>query len=490
MESRRIGIYCRQSSTDVDERGESLSIESQTRACREYVARTGGSVAGVYADEDEKGWKASRPAFDRMLDDIRAGAVDCVVVFKLSRFMRSLLDQERFVGEIAAAGGELVSVMEPYISTSPMVRQILGAVNEQHRRDISDFLKATWGTRSRRGLHHGPAPYGYTKSESTLTPDEPAASVVRDMYAWAAAGDGGPTIAARLNQRGIGTPRRGSLWGPSRVLELLRRPVYAGLIALNGEIVTEGAHEPLVDRETWETVQATLARRRYLRRKETPSWVDGHVLHACGARMTAMRGHGDRWRYRCTRAGHGGARTAPRYAGDHACPHRPLSMAAERIERAFAALLGDALATLPSPDAVAARIEDGHAERASERTKHRQRLERRIADVTGQRDRLLDLTLRGAVEEDAYKPRDAALRAELKTLRDELAAVPAEVDVDAITETHAVLTNTWLSLDMVLTYDMPMEIPDILRTLDVCIVIADGEPRLRWPARLAAFVEA
>src|SRR5687768_16916433 len=109
MESRRCAIYARQSNTDLDERGESLSIESQTRACRDYVSRTGGTVAGVYADEDEKGWKASRPAFDRMLADIRAGTVDTVVLFKLSRFMRSLLDQERFVGEIAAAGGELIS---------------------------------------------------------------------------------------------------------------------------------------------------------------------------------------------------------------------------------------------------------------------------------------------------------------------------------------------------------------------------------------------
>lgn len=481
MEGRVLAIYCRQSNTDLDERGDSLSIEAQTRACRDYVTRLGGTVAAVYADEDEKGWQASRPAFDRMLAAVRSGAVNGVVVFKLSRFMRSLIDQERFVGEIAAAGGELVSVMEPYISTSPMVRQILGAVNEQYRRDQAEFLRAAFAERSRRGLHHGPAPYGYTKAESILTPAEPAASVVREMYAWAAAGDGSPEIAMRLNARGIGTSRSGAAWSPSRVLELLRRPVYGGLIALNGEIIGEGAHEPLVDRDTWEAVQGMLDRRRGTRRKVAPSWIDGFVEHACGHRMHAVRERGGGWRYRC------GHVQYPRYVGRPVCTTRPASMSAAKIEAALLPLLTDALETLASPTAVIARMRAGQTERESERVRRRQRLERRIADVTTQRDRLLDMTLRGAVEEDAYRPRDAALRAELNDLRAELAGVPSAVDPDRVAARHAHLIGVAQELEVARAGN-PGALTGILHALDVRIVVGAGPLRLRWPAALRAFV--
>ena len=152
---------------------DSLSIDAQVRACADYIARQGWTHAGTYADPDTRGWTTSRPAFDQMLARFRDGAADTVVVFKLSRFMRSLMDQERLIAEIADAGGELVSVMEPWISTSPMVRQILGAVNEQYKRDQADFLKAAWAGRARRGLHHGGAPYGYRMVDGRLERDEP-----------------------------------------------------------------------------------------------------------------------------------------------------------------------------------------------------------------------------------------------------------------------------------------------------------------------------
>src|SRR5690606_34903222 len=121
MTSKRFCIYARQSiSRDADE---SLSIEMQVRACREYAARNGGEVVAIYEDPDQKGWKLHRPAFDAMLKRIRQERDLTVLVFKLSRFARDLMHQERIIGEIADAGGELASVTEPYISTSPMVRQ-------------------------------------------------------------------------------------------------------------------------------------------------------------------------------------------------------------------------------------------------------------------------------------------------------------------------------------------------------------------------------
>jgi site-specific DNA recombinase len=485
MTGPRFCIYARQSITGQDEQGDSLSIQSQIQACHDYAARQGGTVIGVFADPDQKGWRTSRPEFDRMLRMVGTEPGVCVLVFKLSRFMRSLMDQERFVGEIAAAGAELASVMEPYISTSPMVRQILGAVNEQYRRDQADFLKAAWRERARRGIHHGGAPYGYRMVDGKLEVDEAQAATVREMFGWALAGHGSPEIAARLNERGVPVPRGGGQWYEERVLGILRRPVYCGRIVLNGDVITEdGIHEPLIPPDTFDAAQRILDARRGTRRKEAPSWADGFVEHACGRRMYATRHHDGRedrgWRYRCS------ATVPSRASRGERCDVRPASMMAGKIERRFLDLLMDALDRVLAPEAVARQIEAGHEREAAERDRERQRLARRVDTIAGQRDRLLDLTLRGAVDEDAYRVRDAALRAELDAAKGELSAVPGPVDAARLATTHAALLDARTALPLLARWT-PEELPAQLNALDVRLVIGAGPARLRWNGETAAF---
>lgn len=482
---RRAVIYARQSLTTVEAMDDSLSIASQARACREYIARQGWRHTGTFEDPDQRGWRVSRPGFDAMLDRVRAGMADVVVVFKLSRFMRSLMDQERLIAEIADAGGELASVTEPYISTSPMVRQILGAVNEQHKRDMGDHLRAAWAERARRGIHHGGAPYGYRMVDGTLAVDDATGPVVQEMYRWAEAGHGAPEIAARLNARNIPTPRRGQRWYEERVLQTLQRPVYCGRIVLNGEVITDqGIHEPLVPPARFDAVQDTLARRRNVRRKEAPSWVDGFVVHACGQRMYAARhdnaGTRHRWRYRCSDTTPGPNRRAD------ACPYRPGSMMVNRIEATFARLLIEALATLHDPETVAAAMERAAADADGDRDRERRRIERRIADVAAQRDRLLDLAIAGRVDDELYVQRDADLRDELARLRDELADAPSPVDRDELAARHGVLAHAAMALHTVLNHT-PDDMPGILHALDVSLIIGDGPPRLRFGRATAPF---
>lgn len=484
-DQHRAVIYARQSLTRADQIDDSLSIASQVAACKAWVERQGWTLAGIYDDPDEKGWRVSRPAFDRMLGHIRDGMADTVVLFKLSRFMRSLIDQERFVGEIAAAGGELASVMEPYISTSPMVRQILGAVNEQYRRDQADYLRAAFMERARRGYPHGYAPYGYRLVDGKLEPDEPAASVVRQMFAWAAEGHGSPEITHRLNAAGHRT-RNGMPWSQSSTLRTLRRPAYTGAIAFHGDVVCEDAHEALVPPSTFAIVQGALDRRRGVRRKESPSWMDGFVEHACGARMYcatwSTRTDAPRWRFRC------GKTVASKRHDAERCTITPASIFADKAESIMRELLTGSLDTVLSPDVVARNIDAGHAAQSSDRERQRQRLARRVETITGQRDRLLDLTLRGSVDEDAYRTRDASLRADLARVRNELAAVPDPVHADTLRDRHAAIHEARDALAIALDH-APDELPGILHALDVRLVIGDGTPRLRFGPAVAMFLE-
>ena len=82
-------IYVRLSIENSGKDDEGDSIENQTGICREYIeARPYLNLYGIYSDNGEKGWKFDRPGFTRLMDDVKAGKVNCIVVKDLSRFGR------------------------------------------------------------------------------------------------------------------------------------------------------------------------------------------------------------------------------------------------------------------------------------------------------------------------------------------------------------------------------------------------------------------
>lgn len=477
----RVVTYARQSLTRGPD-DESLSIEVQTRACREYAARQGWELVQTFEDPDQKGWKQHRPAFDAMLGWLRDGRADIAVVFKLSRFARSLMHQETIIGEIADAGGELASVTEPYISTSPMVRQILGAVNEQYRRDQGDFLKAAYAGRARRGYHHGYAPIGYRLEDGRLVMDDTTAGIVRQMFAWALEGHGSPEITHRLNAQGIRTAT-GRPWSQRTTLRVLRNAAYVGDVVLHGEVVACDAHPALVDRPTFEGVQANLDRRRGLRRKVSPSWVDGFVYHACGTRMYCASwrvGQDHRWRFRC-----GNTVASKRHHAER-CQVGQASIFADRAETIMCEQLVTTLPTLVSPDEAIARIEAAHAQSSGKRQRERQRLEQRIVRLSDQRDKLLDMALRGRVDDDVYATRDMALKQQITDIRNELATIPAPVDAQAIGTLHAMLTGMVDDIEALVAVS-PDALPPLLHQMDARLVVGPDTCRLDFGSRVAPF---
>lgn len=481
----RAVAYLRQSLTrgEVDE---SLSLEFQERRCREYAAERGWELVEVFIDPDTRGWRTDRPAFDAMLARFRTGGADVGIVYKLARFARNLIYQETVLTEVAEAGGELVSVTEPWVSTSPMVRQIMGAVNEQATRDQSDYLKDTFKARVSRGKHHGPAPIGYTiGDDGVLQLDEPAAETIRLMFQWAREGHGSPEITYRLNERGL-TTRTGRQWNQATVLRTLRNPTFAGHVVFHGDVVVRDAHPAIVSPADFEAVQEVLSRRTRTRRKESPSWADGFVWHACGDRMHVAKwsalDQAERWRFRCGRD----ARARKDRTGAR-CGIHPKSIFQSKIEEAFLDLLIDALSDIATPEQAARRIEAQRDGSRAQREKQRARLARRIDDVQRQRDRLLDLTLAGRVDDEMYTERDVLLKDELARLRAEHDAVPEDVSVERLQARGATITRIADALPIV-AHSAPERLPELLHELGVRMVVGDGDMRLAWDAETGAFV--
>lgn len=480
---KRAVAYVRQSLTrgEVDE---SLSLESQERACREYVARQGWQLVHVYIEPDTKGWRTDRPQFAAMLESIREGRADTVVVYKLSRFARNLIHQETVLGDIAEAGGDLVSVTEPHLNASPMVRQILGAVNEQHKRDQADFLRISFAARARRGLHHGYAPIGYRMEDGRLVPDETAAPMVRQMFAWALEGHGSPEIAYRLNQAGQ-TTAQGHPWEQSTVLRALSNPVYAGDVRYRGDVVASDAHPPLVDRVTFDAVQGILQRRRKQRRKTSPSWADGFVYHACGARMYAaswsVAGAPKRWRFRC-----GVSATARKDRGTTTCTMAQSSLFADVAEDEIVRLLGE-LRAVRSPQDARERMLAYQQAHAGDTERLRETLTRRVDDLARQRDRLLDLTLAGRVDDEMYVMRDAALKEDIAQTRRELATLPPPVSMAAMEHRYDAIRSAVDAIAYASQHARD-RMPAILHALDARLTVSPDGCRLDLGRESAAFL--
>jgi hypothetical protein len=416
-----------------------------------------------------------------MLGAIRNGSSDVCVIFKLSRFARNLVMQEEVVSEIADAGGDLVSVTEPHVSTSPMVRQILGAVNENYRRDQSDWLRSTFAARARRGHHHGYAPWGYRIEDKALALDETTAPLARQLWDWALAGHGTPEITFRLNERGILT-LRGKAWNPVAVLDILRNPAYAGHVRHRGEVVARDAHPALVTDAEFATVQALLDRRSFQRRKAAPSWAEGFVWHSCGQRMYLagwFRDGEHRPRFRCHRA------FAREQRGSIPCTDRPASIFAVKVEeiivREVAALAGR---LMPAEDVLRAMAATA-GESAAQRKRVRDRIVKRLDDLDRQRDRLLDLFLAEKIDADRYAERDAILKAETATVRDDLAATPAPMTPDAATAMHDRLAELTVAIPGLARHD-PASLVGILVALDARLVVGGNDgPVLRVGDALA-----
>ena len=288
----RAALYLRLSRDDAGA-GESVSIGGQRALLHAYAADHGWTVAGEYVDDGFSGTSFRRPGLERLLADVEAGRVDLVLTKDLSRLGRDYIR----TGELAevyfpSRHVRYIAVNDGFDSQGPDsgLAPFQNVVNEMYARDASKKIRSALAVRRAQGRYVGSlAPYGYRKDpadRNRLLPDPPAAAVVGEIFAWAAAGVRPGEIARRLNDRGTACPalhRAGGRPGPDRpawtastVSKLLRNPTYLGCTAQGrtrkpsfkskvreavpreGWAVVEGTHPALVDEETF----ALAARRR------------------------------------------------------------------------------------------------------------------------------------------------------------------------------------------------------------------------------------
>lgn len=274
--------YARLSREDGD-KPDSDSILNQQAILEQYCASHPElRLVSHYADDGYTGTNFQRPAFLRMLDDIRAGLVRCVLVKNLSRFGRDYIDAGYYLERWFPSHGVRFIAVEDHVDSGrgdyDLLLPIRNFFNAQYPRDISRQVRTTFRSKMEQGSFIGAfACYGYRKDPDRhghLLIDPAAAEVVREIYRLFAQGMSKSAVARLLEQRGIPSPAEykrltgsrhhspgsdsPSHWQARTIDYILKNPVYAGDMA-QGRFVRSVMHGPCrgVPREEWITVPDT-----------------------------------------------------------------------------------------------------------------------------------------------------------------------------------------------------------------------------------------
>lgn len=372
----RTALYVRLSVED-NGKEDADSLENQEALLRDYLdARPYLELVEVYSDNGFTGTDFERPAFIRLIDDVRKGHIDCIVVKDFSRLGRNYVETGEYLEKIFPfLGVRFISVNDGYDSASANAGELLAAslknlINDMYAKDISKKICSTMKDKRRRGEYIGNyAPYGYLKDENNknkLVIDPEIAPIVVEIFELRAKGIGFEALCRILNEKGYPSPgrlryergiitnnnKKGSAlpWNRHVLKDLLLNVAYIGNLAQGRSAqclykgqkfhwtdssewdVVYGTHPAIISIELWEKVQeinnkkTSASKESYGKYAHLPKRVNpyGSAIKCgdCGRVMKYVRGYSkprkdgvvkDYYNYKCPQNIE---------LGDSACPKK------------------------------------------------------------------------------------------------------------------------------------------------------------------------
>lgn len=297
-------LYLRLSRDDGDKE-ESNSITGQRELLRDYISqRPEFREYAVRVDDGFSGSTFERPSFQKMIEDVKAGRTDCIIVKDLSRFGRNYLDAGEYIEKIFPfLGVRFIAVNDNYDSlgdkkaSDDLIIPFKNLINEAYCRDISVKIRSQLEIKRKNGQFLGSfAAFGYLKDEQNknkLVVDQYAADIVRDIFKWKLEGVSPQDIADALNKLGVLSPMEykrslgmkfttsfktnsKALWSAGTVIRVLKNPIYTGVLVQGKETtpsykvhkritkdesewsVIEDSHEAIISKIDFDSVQKVL----------------------------------------------------------------------------------------------------------------------------------------------------------------------------------------------------------------------------------------
>ena len=273
MKKIRCAIYTRKSSEEGLEQ-EFNSLDAQREACASYVAsqkHEGWVLLQVaYDDGGLSGGSLERPALRRLMQDMREGPVDQIIVYKIDRLTRSLADFSKIVDVLDAAGASFVSVTQSFNTATSMGRLTLNMLLSfaQFEREVTaERIRDKIAASKRKGLWMGGnVPLGYDPDGRTLKINEVDARIVRTIYDLYKRHGNIWIVKIEADKQGLRTAIRtlssgrlkgGTAFSFGHIYHILSNPVYAGRIRHKTK-VWPGQHPALIDPADWDALQEQL----------------------------------------------------------------------------------------------------------------------------------------------------------------------------------------------------------------------------------------
>jgi len=315
----RCAIYCRKSS-DEGLDSEFNSLDAQREAGENFIAsqKTEGwlCLPERYEDGGFSGGNMERPALRKLMENVRAGNIDTVVVYKIDRLSRSLLDFAEIIGTFEKHGVTFVSVTQQFNTTTSMGRltlNILLSFAQFEREIIGERIRDKIAMQKQRGKQTGGPPVlGYDLVDGRLVVNKTEAKTVQSIFFRFIELESTSKLARELRAQGVtskawttakGRHREGRPINKSHIYRMLNNIKYLGKVAHKGTTYN-GEHPALIDQGTWDRVHAILARhtqdRAAATRFTTPSMLKGIIRCGhCGCSMRPgwTRKNGKKYRY-------------------------------------------------------------------------------------------------------------------------------------------------------------------------------------------------
>ena len=435
---KRAVSYIRVSTREQAQRGgseEGFSLPAQREANKRKAQSMGALVVKEFADRGESARSANRPELQKMLAYLKQdGGIDYVIVHKLDRLARNRADDVEINRAFEDAGVRLVSTSENIDQTpgGMLLHGIMSSIAEFYSRNLANEVIKGMGEKARNGGTLGKAPLGYLNVRArdengrevrTIALDEERAPLIRLAFTEYATGNWTVRqLADHLNTLGLTippTPRRcAKPITATRLHEILRHPYYKGIVTFQG-VEYPGKHEPLVDSQTWQTVQTILASRRYGERQR----IHNHFLKStvvcgqCGARLSVQNAKNSK------------GTIYPYFVCARRCRLHDCAFTAVLID-----VVEDRMSDLYRAIELSAEdrtqiehyLHDELAQIEGDKAKAVRSLTTRRTNIEDRRRRLLHAHYEGAVPLDLLKEEQAELSTELNQIERQLAAYQAD----------------------------------------------------------------
>jgi site-specific DNA recombinase len=253
----KTAIYIRVSTEEQAKEG--YSISAQMQKLKAFCVSQGWEVEGIYADEGVSAKDMNRPKLKAMIEDIKNNKIECVLVYRLDRLTRSVLDLYKMLEIFEKYDCKFKSATEVYDTTTAMGRMfitIVAALAQWERENMGERISFGYAEKVRQGKYaHNVSPFGFTldKKTSKLVIEPGEAQIVKEIFRLYKSGLGFNRVSKSLNDRKMYS-KAGNEWNDNTIMKIIRNPIYYGATKWRDDIV-ENTHEGVISKDDYVIAQ-------------------------------------------------------------------------------------------------------------------------------------------------------------------------------------------------------------------------------------------